>query len=85
MLGSLFGGSSRRTVPSILRKAKQNRSIMQVRIARSRFAGEPPNVLITPQLGKPGLLGDHRAADAIVDGRRAASAVLPQIRRLVQR
>jgi NTE family protein len=80
-LHNLFGTEPRNHVPSILKVVMQSLSIMQVRIARSRLAGEPPDVLITPQLGDLGLLDYHRAAEAIEEGRQAATLALPMIRR----
>jgi len=53
--------------------------IMQARIARSRLAGEPPDVLITPHLGQMGSYEYHRAALAIAEGRDAVTRILPTI------
>ena len=80
-LHSVWGAGTRNNVPSILKVLAQSLSIMQVRIARSRLAGEPPDVLIAPQLGDLGLLDYHRAAEAIEEGRQAATLALPMIRR----
>ncbi len=52
-------------------------AIMQGRIARSRLAGEPADVLIAPRLGQMGLLDYHRAAEAIAVGRKATEHMLP--------
>jgi NTE family protein len=54
--------------------------IMQVKIARSRLAGEPPDVLLTPRLGHLGVLDFHRAEFAIAEGRDAVVRMLPAIR-----
>ncbi|MGO8753625.1 MAG: patatin-like phospholipase RssA [Gallionellaceae bacterium] len=48
--------------------------IMQVRIARSRMAGEPPDVLVSPRLAHIHLLDFHRAKEAIEEGKRAVEA-----------
>lgn len=80
-LHAIWGSGSRNNVPSILKVIAQSLSIMQVRIARSRLAGEPPDVLIAPQLGDLGLLDYHRAAEAIEEGRQATLLALPVIRR----
>lgn len=53
--------------------------IMQARIARSRLAGEPPDVLLTPHLGQMGAYEYHRAAPAIDEGRDAVARLLPTI------
>ncbi len=45
---------------------------MQMRISRSRLAGDPPEVLITPRLAHLGLLDFHRAEEAIEAGHHAA-------------
>jgi NTE family protein len=44
-------------------------NIMQDRITRARLAGEPPDVLLSPDLGGLRWLDFHRAADAIAEGR----------------
>jgi NTE family protein len=84
---SLFSGSgngdSRPPPPSMIDVLATSINIMQVRITRSRLAGEPADVVITPRLAHFALLDFHRAAEAIEEGRRAAEAVLPQIRSLL--
>jgi NTE family protein len=52
-----------------------------VHITRSRLAGEPPDVLITPELGYLGVMDYHHAAEAINRGREAAEHAVPMIRR----
>lgn len=54
-------------------------SITQDRIARSRLAGDPPDVLINTRLEKFGLFDFHRAAEMIEIGREAARRRLPDI------
>lgn len=84
-LHSVVGtGEPRRNTPSILAVITGSLAIMQVRISRSRLAGEPPDVLIAPQLGHLGLLDYHRATEAIREGREAAELALPMIRRQLQ-
>lgn len=58
-------------------------NIMQVRITRSRLAGEPADVLVTPLLEDIGTMEYHRAAESIAEGRAAAEVALPQIKRLL--
>lgn len=50
--------------------------IMQVRITRSRMAGDPPELLITPRLPHFALLDLYRANEANEEGRRAAERAL---------
>jgi NTE family protein len=51
-------------------------NVMQDRIARSRLAGDPADVMINPRLGRIGLLEFHRADEAIALGAEAAERVL---------
>jgi NTE family protein len=67
-------------VPSLLSSVAQSIDIMQVRITRSRLAGEPADVLIQPRLGGMGIFDFHRAAPAIAEGRAAVQYMLPAIR-----
>ena len=68
--------------PSMLEVITSSINVMQSRIARSRLAGEPPEVVITPRLGDIGLLDFHRGVEAIAHGERAAAAVLPALKEL---
>jgi NTE family protein len=54
-------------------------NIMQDRITRARLAGDPPDVMVGPQLRHIGLLDFHRAAEAIDLGAEAAERALAPI------
>ncbi len=69
--------------PSLMETLMGSINIMQLRIARSRLAGEPPDVLITPRLGHLGLLDYHHAEVAIAEGREAVARALPAIRNAI--
>ena len=69
--------------PSMVDVVTGSLDIMSVRIARSRLAGEPAEVVIQPRLGGLGLLDYHRGAEAIAEGRVAAELMIPQIKRLL--
>jgi len=58
---------------------------MQDRITRSRLAGEPPDALIQPRLGRVGILDFDRADEAIEIGREAAMAARPAIELAIRR
>lgn len=58
-------------------------NIMSTRITRSRLAGEPADVVISPRLAQLGLLDYHRATEAITEGRAATDLMIPQIRGLL--
>lgn len=53
--------------------------IMQMRIARSRLAGEPADVLLSPRLGHLALTDYHRGAEAIAEGRAAVARMKPSL------
>lgn len=58
-------------------------NIIQDRIARSRLAGDPPDVTISPRLGDLGLFDFHSAGDAIPAGVEATVKELDDIERAV--
>ena len=69
-------------LPSMLTTVAQSLNIMQVRITRSRMAGEPPELIIAPRLANLGLLEFHRAKEAIEEGRRAVEVGLHSLEAL---
>jgi len=66
-------------IPAMLDVLASSINIMQVLITRSRLAGEPADVMVTPLLADLGLMEFHRASVAINAGRRAVEAVMPQL------
>lgn len=54
-------------------------NIIQDRIARSRLAGDPPDLTIGPRLGKIGNFDFHRAGEAIEIGYEAARRMTAEI------
>jgi NTE family protein len=58
-------------------------NIAQDRIARSRLAGDPPDLMISPRLAEIGLFEFHRAAETIALGRRATEKLLPDVREVL--
>ena len=73
-------GPARPEIPSMLDVVAASINIMQERITRSRMAGEPPHVTISPRLAHLGLMDFHRAREAIEEGERAALEALDDIR-----
>jgi len=57
--------------------------IMTDLIMRSRLAGEPPHIMLNPQLGPFGTIEFNRASEAIVEGRRIVHEALPALNKLV--
>ena len=60
-------------VPDLLNVLATSINIMQVRITRSRMAGDPPELTISPRLAHLGLYEFHRAKEAIEEGREAVA------------
>lgn len=60
-------------------------NVMQDRITRQRLAADPPDFQIAPYLRHIQLLEFHRAEEAMVEGERAAQALLPAIRESLAR
>jgi NTE family protein len=71
-----FGNRDRPGIPTVMVEAF---NIMQDRITRSRMAGDPPDVLITPRVGPVGWFDFHRAEEAIRLGEEAADKAMPMI------
>ncbi len=70
--------------PAMLDVLASSINIMQVLITRSRLAGEPADVMITPMLANVALMDFHRASLAIEVGQRAVEDALPQLRQRVE-
>ncbi len=77
-----FSGKDTPPVPSMFDVVASSINIMQVRITRSRMAGEPPDLVIVPKLANFGLMDFHRAEQAIDEGRMAVERALDQINEL---
>jgi NTE family protein len=81
-----FGFSARPTASSHARSPGISAVIIdafnvtQDRISRSRLAGDPPDHMITPRVGRIGLFEFHRAAEIIESGAEATRRALDQIR-----
>jgi NTE family protein len=71
-----FGGSDGPGLSTVMVEAFQ---VMQDRITRSRLAGDPPDVMISPRLGRINLFDFHRAGDAIAVGAEAAEKAIEAI------
>jgi NTE family protein len=76
----LFGSADRPGLSTVMVEAF---NIMQDRITRARLAGDPPDVLISPRIGRIGLFDFHRAEEAIAIGAEAAERALEGLDELV--
>jgi len=72
------------SLPSLIEVLTGSLQIMQVRIARSRLAGEPADVLLAPRLGHIRTTDYHRGAEAIVEGYAEVERMLPAIRHALE-
>jgi NTE family protein len=59
-------------------------TIMQEQIIRSRMAGEPPDVLLTPRVAQINLLEFDRAEEAIEEGRAVVHRMKPALQDAVE-
>lgn len=81
---SLFPAKGvRGSTPSLYEAIAGSVSIAQDRITRSRMAGDPPDIVLTPRLGTIGLLEFHRAADAIQEGVDCVRRLRDEIRHVM--
>lgn len=70
-------------IPSILDVFMTSLDIVEMRVARSRLAGEPADVLVTPILPDFATMDFHRAREAIEEGRAAVERVSPLLKRVL--
>ena len=59
-------------------------NITQDRITRSRMAGDPPDLYISPRLSHIGLLEFYRAKETIEEGRQCVKKIMPDIERILE-
>jgi NTE family protein len=73
----LLGGEHGR--PGISTVMVEAFNIIQDRISRSRLAGDPPDILLGPKLGRIGHFEFHRAGESIDAGYEACRKMAPEI------
>ena len=66
--------------PSILNAMSGSLDILQARVTRSRLAGDPPDILIEPQLRDFGMMEFYRASELIEEGRNSVMRIADQIK-----
>ena len=76
----LFGTAGRPGLSTVMVEAF---NVMQDRLTRARLAGDPPDILISPRLGRIGLFDFHRAAEMIDLGAEAAEKALEHVDEVV--
>lgn len=78
----MTGKQGPKGIPAVMMQAF---TIIQDRMTRSRLAGDPPDVMISPRIGDIGMFDFHRAESAIAAGRKAATRALDDIAALTER
>ena len=71
---------AKQNAPSIIGVMSSSLDILQARVTRSRLAGDPPDVLIEPQLRDFGIMEFYRAEELIDEGRKSVGRVAEQIK-----
>ncbi len=61
--------------PGMIEVMSKSINVMQIRITRSRMAGDPPDLIIAPRLRNIGLMEFHRAKECIEEGKKSAELV----------
>jgi NTE family protein len=82
-LGGVRAKGEEPSIPSIFEVFNTALDIVEQRVARSRLAGEPADVLITPLLPDFGTMEYHRANEAIAEGRIAVARMMPLIEQVI--
>jgi NTE family protein len=72
------------SIPSIFSVFLTSLDIVEMRVARSRLAGEPADVLITPLLPDFATMDFHRAEEAIAEGRAAVARMGPLLEQILR-
>jgi len=71
------------SMPSVLTVFLTSIDVMQVRIGRSRQAGDPADALVVPILPSIGMMDWHRAAEVVDEGYAAAERMRPMLEHLL--
>lgn len=70
--------------PGLMDALAASINIMQDKITRSRMAGDPPEILLTPRLENIGLLEFFRAEEAIKEGHATVRRMQAEIRSMLE-
>lgn len=81
LLANLFSKSEHR--PGMFEVLASSINIMQDRITRSRMAGDPPEVILSPRLAKLGLMEFDKAGSAIAEGHACVQRMRPALEQLL--
>lgn len=83
---SLFADAGEEAgAPNLLEAIAGTINITQDRITRSRMAGDPPDILLSPKLSEIGLLEFYRAEEAIAEGKKSVERMQSEIKYVFDR
>ncbi len=71
---------NKKQAPGIMSVMSSSLEILQARVTRSRLAGDPPDLIIEPQLRDVGLLEFHRAEELSLRGHQSVDRIAQQIK-----
>ena len=71
---------NKRNPPGMMSVMSSSLEILQARVTRSRLAGDPPDILIEPQLTDVGIMEFHRAEELCAKGEETIARLAEQIR-----
>ncbi len=69
--------------PGLFSAITSSIAIFQDRITRSRLAGDPADIVLSPRVARIGMLEFHRAGEAIEEGERCVNDALADIRSII--
>lgn len=81
LLARLFGDDL--DSPGLLEVTASSINIMQDRLTRSRMAGDPPDIILSPLLSHLGLMEFDKATIAIEEGKASVERMRPALKRLL--
>lgn len=70
--------------PSLFDAIAGSVNITQDRITRSRLAGDPPDIMLSPKLSHIGLLEIYRAGEAIIEGEKCVQRMKSEITHVLE-
>lgn len=82
ILSKLFGDNV--DAPGLFNVITSSINIMQDRITRSRMAGDPPEIILSPRLSELGLMEFDQAEMAIEEGRACVRRMRPALEHLIE-
>jgi len=77
-------GPDEEALPSILDVFLGSIEIVQERVARSRLAGDPADLLVTPRLPEIAAMEFHRAREAIEEGHASVARIGSQLEQILE-